>query len=663
MSGLGLPCRMQCGFFSSPGCDGMCTQCYKLHVQGETPFAGTNSDVQAGPSHGLLEPPMPSNSQGPIEEETRSLSPAQLSFRRGLLVGSKMDVQLDPADEDAQVRVKDETPAESTVERKRDAGVINQEQPAVWRDAEVHRAVLNMLLVRYTEWELKLEWISRFSPRIAPHKTRATKRPPREDLPDYSAVETKLGPESLPYLKDPGLLSDIAKRIPKDRYKGMSVTNILESIDTAIKQSPESLESKGISLLALWEYVEMYAEPIMRSKQWLKAPKSLVLKILARDFLNASEIEIYFACERWAQANKTEGVTVQETAKDLMPLVRFGSITTAEIAAKVVQSPLLPQSQQLELFLYHAKTDPRQRQEQMTTQTLKFCEKERLARPSLEQGDGGQMVIISQPGDNSCLFHSVGYVCDGEHALTTSEAKRGKVMSQRKRVSDMIKRLANTPEDPLSSSAILGMTSDVYSNAILEMSKWGGALDLQLFAQIFQCEIYSFDLYGPNVYRFGVGKGENYRYRVFVAYSGNHYDALEYQNPFHKHRQRYFSVTDGRALQLAKECVEGHFRKSNKLAADEKVSWLGQGLFELSALRQALPAETKTETSQAAPMQAWNCSVCTLLNPGNRTICSVCGNTKVARRSSPWKCVQCETRNPAERNFCSVCDARSPDPP
>lgn len=53
---------------------------------------------------------------------------------------------------------------------------------------------------------------------------------------------------------------------------------------------------------------------------------------------------------------------------------------------------------------------------------------------------------------------------------------------------------------------------------------WGGAIELSIFANHFQSEIVSIDVETIKPYVFGEGQG--YTKRVFVLYSGIHYDAL-----------------------------------------------------------------------------------------------------------------------------------------
>lgn len=41
----------------------------------------------------------------------------------------------------------------------------------------------------------------------------------------------------------------------------------------------------------------------------------------------------------------------------------------------------------------------------------------------------------------------------------------------------------------------------VYVQNLLDMNTWGGAVELTIFSQLYQVEIFSFDITGPSLYR------------------------------------------------------------------------------------------------------------------------------------------------------------------
>lgn len=74
------------------------------------------------------------------------------------------------------------------------------------------------------------------------------------------------------------------------------------------------------------------------------------------------------------------------------------------------------------------------------------------------------------------------------------------------------------------SEAVLGQPVDDYCRIITSANSWGGAIELAIFAQHFRTEIVSIDVETCRPYHFGEGAG--YQQRVFVLYSGIHYDAV-----------------------------------------------------------------------------------------------------------------------------------------
>lgn len=75
------------------------------------------------------------------------------------------------------------------------------------------------------------------------------------------------------------------------------------------------------------------------------------------------------------------------------------------------------------------------------------------------------------------------------------------------------------------SDQVLGMPVLEYVERMKNPTSWGGAIELKIFSQHFQTEIVAIDVETLKPYRFG--ESENYAKRVFLLYSGIHYDVLE----------------------------------------------------------------------------------------------------------------------------------------
>ena len=112
--------------------------------------------------------------------------------------------------------------------------------------------------------------------------------------------------------------------------------------------------------------------------------------------------------------------------------------------------------------------------------------------------------------DNSCLFSSIGYLLDDKFDENTKLKYR--------------QLLINYLENIEIDIATLGTSKESYINSMLNVNTWGGAIELNLFSQLYQTEVVSFDIKSNRADIFGQDK--NYINRIFVLYNGVHYDPL-----------------------------------------------------------------------------------------------------------------------------------------
>lgn len=115
------------------------------------------------------------------------------------------------------------------------------------------------------------------------------------------------------------------------------------------------------------------------------------------------------------------------------------------------------------------------------------------------------------PGDNSCLFHAAAYVLENK--------KRDMQHIMRQKCAECVAANKNffTP-------AILGMPTEQYVRWISQTSSWGGEVELIVLSFLYQTEIVALDLQSFRVQR--IGESSKYSTRVFLVYTGNHYDAI-----------------------------------------------------------------------------------------------------------------------------------------
>jgi len=113
--------------------------------------------------------------------------------------------------------------------------------------------------------------------------------------------------------------------------------------------------------------------------------------------------------------------------------------------------------------------------------------------------------------DNSCLYSSIGYLID---------IKNFNVMTKYQYRELLANFLLKTEID----SAMLGMSKESYSNNILDISSWGGGIDVRLFCDMFQMQIAVINVQTNSVSVFGEDK--KYPQRIYLLYNGIHYDPL-----------------------------------------------------------------------------------------------------------------------------------------
>lgn len=151
-----------------------------------------------------------------------------------------------------------------------------------------------------------------------------------------------------------------------------------------------------------------------------------------------------------------------------------------------------------------------------------------------------QMIIKKMPDDNSCLFHSIrasiarGFTIEGLREL-------------------VVVSIMNNPQY---SDVVLGKPRQDYIQWIGPGgSGWGGGIELAIFASFFKTELAVVDVQWGHVDVFG--EDQQYLERVYLLYSGIHYDLLMMNNG-----QVKFSPKDSEAqsyaLSIASEARTRH---------------------------------------------------------------------------------------------------------
>ena len=120
------------------------------------------------------------------------------------------------------------------------------------------------------------------------------------------------------------------------------------------------------------------------------------------------------------------------------------------------------------------------------------------------------LVRFPVPGDNSCLFHAVGFCLFGGAVGERPPALRAEVARE---------VLANSD---FWNEAVLARPPRDYADYICRQNTWGGATELLILAKLHGGEICAVEVRSGVVYHFGEGAEK----RLFLIYTGCHFDAL-----------------------------------------------------------------------------------------------------------------------------------------
>lgn len=201
----------------------------------------------------------------------------------------------------------------------------------------------------------------------------------------------------------------------------------------------------------------------------------------------------------------------------------------------------------------------------------------------------GDMQHLKMPADNSCLFHSVAFTCDGAR-----ESSIRRAMVQRLRV-----KAAIEADPERFTRAALGMDPRFYCHAVLDHSFWGGGPELGIFSALYHAVVYVFYLQEPTCVRFG--RGKSYDKMIFLVYSGTHYDVLAFRDKKSGQVNEVFRAQDTGAVRAAKDMVELlHLSYAKKINTDAygRVIWKSKWLLrEAQGRRDPSPSGRESNAS------------------------------------------------------------------
>ena len=149
--------------------------------------------------------------------------------------------------------------------------------------------------------------------------------------------------------------------------------------------------------------------------------------------------------------------------------------------------------------------------------------------PLPTHAEEGKFVHRRVPADNSCLFHTINQIFhDG--TLEPVELRR--------RVVDFVYGKRAELAKTLGDEYVEGDARDM-----MDPSSWGGGVEVDIFSQLYGCEITVYDI--ENTYEENFGKHRASTTRAFLLFvGGNHYDFLAWSPGPGQREQLVFSSRD-----------------------------------------------------------------------------------------------------------------------
>ena len=271
--------------------------------------------------------------------------------------------------------------------------------------------------------------------------------------------------------------------------------------------------------------------------------------------------------------------------------------------------------------------------------------------------DKGVMQRKQMPSDNSCLFHAIAYVCNSRTTPSAAAAS-----SVRETVANVV------ASDPATyNTTFLGSPNALYQQHIMSPDVWGGAIEMSILATHYQTEIVAFDYKYLREDVFGREQG--YKRRVFLLYTGDHYDALVWQAGVGggAGEQAVFSVRDDNAWLQARSYVsslhgEGARRGEWTLQQDWRS---GEGLVRkddrrAEKERQKKASEMKEERQKDEQKTAANLARKASADTAPPPAAAAKTEQKDDDMAEQWKCRECTLYNNMSAMTCGACGAPSP---
>jgi hypothetical protein len=180
-------------------------------------------------------------------------------------------------------------------------------------------------------------------------------------------------------------------------------------------------KAKSSELKALLDWTDKNAKKIFEAKGFAKAPKKQIIDLIKRDTLRIKEDVLLSSVINWVKAQnpKADTAEVKKLMVDFTPHIRFPTLSTADLASKVVPLGILESDDILALFSWAAVKD---KGGSLPTNLKKW---------SAVKRKGGLELKYSSDWDDNGLFYYIGTrkgttswsnpQSSGEVSITTSQ--------------------------------------------------------------------------------------------------------------------------------------------------------------------------------------------------------------------------------------------------
>jgi len=138
------------------------------------------------------------------------------------------------------------------------------------------------------------------------------------------------------------------------------------------------------------------------------------------------------------------------------------------------------------------------------------AEKKKNSVPFLDEGTPVVKRVISD--DNSCLFNSIGY-----------SMKHSKNLAQELR--ELVAGMVMSNPTKYTKGHLDGKTPDQYAEYIMNPSRWGGGIELEILSEHYKTQIATADVQTSNMFIYGEANKDMKR-RIYLIYNGIHYDCV-----------------------------------------------------------------------------------------------------------------------------------------